>query len=859
MREYSGVIERVDFFVSYTQADRPWAEWIAWQLEANDYRVLIQAWDFRPGQSWAIRMREAADQAERTLAVISPAFFTSGPTAAEWAAAFADDTTGSDASYVPVRVRECKIPKLLKPTIYIDLVGLEIHDAKEALLAGVAAGRAKPKQEPAFPGATTSAESAVEEPEPTFPGDTPPIWNIPPETARFEGREAPLQQLNARLAGGGRAAVTHAYAIHGLGGVGKTQLVTRYAHLHQDEYDVGWWIRAERETTGLEDLATLGMKLGLPEAAGSDQPALVAATLEWLSRSQRWLLVIDNAPDPDTTRGLLPQAGRGHVLVTSRANADWDEIGAHALPLDVWKREESVEFLQARTERAEPSEADAIAELLGDLPLALAQAASYTNTKKIGLGGYRKRLLNDTGGLLGKGKAGDYKDTVASSWLLAFEQISDSPETARLLDLCAYLAPERIPRELLDQALAPNGQDAAGAADDAIEQLLAFSMLTPAPDDTLDMHRLVQQVIRARHQTEARDQQVADAALSLLNGTMPTEVSDATSLQMMRRLLPHALAATDRACEQSQLVASVFTQVGVVLQTLGELPAARAAQERALKIKEAAYGPSHPEVAKTLNNLGLAINDLGDLEGARAAQERALKIEEATYGPSHPEVAITLNNLGLVLEGLGDLEGARLAYERALTIKEATYGPSHPELAKTLNNLGLVLVDLGDLEGARLAYERALMIKEATHGPSHPELASTLSNLGLAFKDLGDLEGARAAQERALKIEEATYGPSHPEVARVINNLGLVLEDLGDLEGARATYERALKIEEATYGPSHPGVAITLGNLGNVLRGLGDLQKARAAMARTREIFLATFGDEHPLSRQATRLLAELD
>src|SRR6185312_420798 len=147
MCEHRGMVEQpVDFFVSYTQADRPWAEWIAWQLEAANYGVIIQAWDFRPGQNWPLRMRGAAEQAERTLAVISPAFFTSGPTAAEWAAVFADDVTGTNASYVPVRVRECEIPKLTKGTIYIDLVGLELDAAKKDLLAGIVAGRVKPEQ-----------------------------------------------------------------------------------------------------------------------------------------------------------------------------------------------------------------------------------------------------------------------------------------------------------------------------------------------------------------------------------------------------------------------------------------------------------------------------------------------------------------------------------------------------------------------------------------------------------------------------------------------------------------------------------------------------------------------------------------
>jgi hypothetical protein len=141
-----------DFFISYTKADKNWAEWIAWYLEEAGYEVVIQAWDFRPGGNFVLDMQEAASGCDRTIAILSPDFLKSTFTAPEWAAAFAKDPTGKKSSLLPVRVRDCNLEGLLGQIVYIDLVGLNENDAINTLLKGVLRGRAKPSHAPGFPG-----------------------------------------------------------------------------------------------------------------------------------------------------------------------------------------------------------------------------------------------------------------------------------------------------------------------------------------------------------------------------------------------------------------------------------------------------------------------------------------------------------------------------------------------------------------------------------------------------------------------------------------------------------------------------------------------------------------------------------
>ena len=142
----------MDFFISYNRADRSWAEWIAWQLEDAGYTVVVQAWDFRPGENFALQMQNAVAMAERTIAVLSPDYSNALYTQSEWAAAFAKDPTGEKSLLIPVRVREVESKGLLRTIAYVDLVGLSEAEAKMALLTGVNRGRAKPSHIPTFPG-----------------------------------------------------------------------------------------------------------------------------------------------------------------------------------------------------------------------------------------------------------------------------------------------------------------------------------------------------------------------------------------------------------------------------------------------------------------------------------------------------------------------------------------------------------------------------------------------------------------------------------------------------------------------------------------------------------------------------------
>jgi hypothetical protein len=184
-----GPAPRWHFFLSYTAADREWAEWVAWQLEDAGYRVLFQAWDFVAGSHWTTRMEEGITGAEHTLAILSRAYLNSVYGRAEWQAAHRADPRGLRRKLIPIRVEGCDRPGLLGEVVSLDLFGLTAEAAGRRLLDAVGharAGRAKPETEPAFPAPTPPSGA-----EPAFPG---PRGNAAP------GRLGRLRSRRARIA-----------------------------------------------------------------------------------------------------------------------------------------------------------------------------------------------------------------------------------------------------------------------------------------------------------------------------------------------------------------------------------------------------------------------------------------------------------------------------------------------------------------------------------------------------------------------------------------------------------------------------------------------------------------------------------
>lgn len=214
-----------DFFVSYNRADRAWAEWIAWTLEEAGYTVVLQSWDFRPGENFVLAMHEATTETQHTVVVLSDSYLAAEYTQPEWAAAFAEDPRGAGRKLIPIRVAPCKPGGLLRSIIYVDLVGLAEKEVEAALLDALR-DRAKPPEKPSFPSATADHEAvprAVAFPA-AQPADRISLHRLPVTGEVFVGREGELAQLDRAWEEPG----VHVISLVAWGGVGKSALVNRW-------------------------------------------------------------------------------------------------------------------------------------------------------------------------------------------------------------------------------------------------------------------------------------------------------------------------------------------------------------------------------------------------------------------------------------------------------------------------------------------------------------------------------------------------------------------------------------------------------------------------------------------------------
>ncbi|MBT4735492.1 MAG: hypothetical protein HOO10_10910, partial [Candidatus Marinimicrobia bacterium] len=272
------------------------------------------------------------------------------------------------------------------------------------------------------------------------------IWNVMMgRNPNFTGREDILAQLRESLQANRLTALTQ-QAIHGLGGIGKTQIAAEYAHRFADDYDIVWWVAAEDAASRRADYAGLATRLDLPEKDEADQDAVVAAVRDWLRLNDGWLLILDNVPDASSIDDLLPHGNSGHAIITSRS-PEWDDF--QPVSVDTWSRDESIEFLRARRGKDDVG-ADELAAEMGDLPLALEQAAAYMRSATISCAGYLTRYRKYRQGMFAGATPKNYPYTVATTWGLSMERLrAETPAAADLLHLCAFLAPDDIPRVMI--------------------------------------------------------------------------------------------------------------------------------------------------------------------------------------------------------------------------------------------------------------------------------------------------------------------------------------------------------------------------------------------------------------------------
>ncbi len=211
----------------------------------------------------------------------------------------------------------------------------------------------------------------------------------------------------------------------------------------------------------------------------------------------------------------------------------------------------------------------------------------------------------------------------------------------------------------------------------------------------------------------------------------------------------------------------------------------------------------HPDVADDLDGQGREYQDEGKYSKALPFLQRALAIRERAFGPNHHKVADSLNNLAMLYRDQGRYAEALPLQRRALAIDERNPGPDQPDLALTLKNLALIYHDLGEYNKAVALYQRALAIYEQALEPNDADITHTITSLAVAYDDMGKHAEALPLFKRSLSIREHALGPDDPEVAASLNDLAVHYYNQDKFTKALPHFERALSIAKKSLGSKH--------------------------------------------------------
>ena len=674
---------------------------------------------------------------------------------------------------------------------------------------------------------------------------------LPPRPPLLAGREELLAEMDTRLSAGDDPG-PRLVALCGLGGVGKTSAAVEYAYRHLAEVVVAWQLAAEDATVLAAGFSELAAQLGARGAADARDPA--ASVHAVLAGSVApWLLIFDNAMDLASVAAFLPPAGTGRVLITSQ-NPDWP---GQAVDVPVLAPDVAADFLVSRTEDQDRTAACDLAVVLGGLPLALQQAAAYiqaTRAAGVTLAGYLSVFRGRAADLLARGWAAGHTETVAATLGLALSQLGDeAAPAAGLLQLLACLAPEPVPLALLLSDAHVAGELAHGvaararpllgdpvAAGDAVASLRRYSLVTPAGDGLVLVHRLVQAVTLARVSADEADQW-KQAAAALVEAAIPADTRRPEAWQTCEVLLPHARAVLD-------LTSGGMYQIARYLGFSGSYPAAQDLFGLIANARRESdtYGPEHLDTLAARHNLALWTGEAGDAAEARDQLAALLPIRERVLGPEHSDTLTTRHELARWTGRAGDAVEARDQFAALLPVRERVLGPEDPDTLITRHELARWTGRAGDAAGARDQFAALLPIRERVLGPKHRETLANRGNLASFTGQAGDAAGARDQLDALLPVRERVLGLEHPDTLTSRANLAYWTGQAGDAAGARDQYAALLPALERVQGPEHPHTLATRHELAYWTGQAGDAAGARDQLDALLPVRERVLGPEHP-------------
>ncbi|MDX6235400.1 MAG: hypothetical protein QOG10_215 [Kribbellaceae bacterium] len=710
--------------------------------------------------------------------------------------------------------------------------------------------------------------------------------------------------------------------VTGDGGTGKTQIASAvFGHALTPErtdgrprVDLALWITASSHAAILSSYAQACVAV-LPELpgrelVGGDRGGVpteqAEAFLTWLAVTDRpWLVVLDDVADPadlagsNGKPGLWPAGPSGRVILTTRRrDAALLGPGRTCINVGVFERAQSRQYLSGKLSVAPGlpvnalQDADRLADDLGHLPVALAQAAAVIINDATDCTAYRQLLADRTRTLTelfpdSPGDAGDdYAHTTSAVWALAAERanaLSPAGLAKGVLALAATLDPNGVPEEVFTTAAActfltslessgtpgepvsnPNRRGSGGSrtpardrgeqgklisAEDARRALRNLHRLSLVTHDSAGGARAVRTHALAQRATieqlpvsslEMAVQAVADSLIAVW-----PDVQNDQALALVLRDNAAIVATRHQLALWTPDAHPVLLRVGSSLGEAGLLRDAITYMSDLASQAGRRLGPDHADTLRARDGLARWRGEAGDPAGAATAFEELLADRLRLQGPDHSDTLATRGSLAYWRGKAGDPATAT-TFEELLADLLRVLGPEHPDTLIVRGNLAYWRGEAGDPAAATATTEELLADLLRILGPEHPDTLIVRGNLARWRGEAGDPAGAATAFEELLDDRLRVLGPHHPRTLIARGGLAHWRGEAGDPAGAATAFEELLADRLRVLGPHHPDTLTTRGGLARWRGEAGDPAGAATAFEELLDDRLRLLGPDHP-------------
>ena len=656
----------------------------------------------------------------------------------------------------------------------------------------------------------------------------------------------------------------------GMRGSGKTQLAAAVATRCEEE---GWllvaWIHAASRKEILAGLYEFALRIGIDAPKNIPLEVIVRRLLDRLRSAEaaERLFVFDNVENPDDLKDLIPEGAGVRTLITTTRRLDWDGLGCLRLAVGAFEREQSIALLCEHTGDTHREAADRIAEVLGDVPLAITQAAATAQQGRYALSGYLNRLSHHPlESRISRLEGDGYPDAVGIALLMAYEQVLEQLRTTHpqreriavsLLGALSLLAASGLPTHWL---LKLDGDS------DAVRDILSFlksaAIFQKSSDgDKTIIHWLQGHVYRETYLNDQKKLgEARRCAATLLGGIDVDRLEDGEQRRdETHHLIEQFLSVTSQDYSHSLFSEPrVYSKLAETLHDATSLGMSQLALGLTDSVTQACdvLGPHHPDTLASRNNLAGTYRDAGRLDKAIALYEQTLGDSVRVLGSDHPDALTARNTLAGAYRAAGRLDEAIALYEQVFSGRRRVLGPDHRSTLTARDNLADTYWEAGRIDEAITLKEQILADAMRIMGPDSPGASAARLNLAATYRDAGRLDEAIIVHKQILDDVTRIMGLDHPDTFTARNQLASAYRDAGRLDEAIPLFEQNLTDFTRLAGPDHPETLASRGTLAGIYRDAGRLDEAIPLFEQNLDDVARTLGLDHPETLASRHSLA---